>query len=204
VPPALDRVIQRGMSKAPEQRYEHLSALVADVRRAYGLNTASGASAADTVAALPGMPSRTSLPPQSEKRSLPLWPFGVALAFGVFAVVQLAPRAPALVDATADPAQPTLDDKNTVTTPPVPKTALTSDAALLDDAGAFAAPDAAAAPDDPSKLSAFEREERAKDALERAQRALDAGNKDQAREALDEAFRYDPEHPDIAALRRKL
>jgi Tfp pilus assembly protein PilF len=53
-------------------------------------------------------------------------------------------------------------------------------------------------------LSTFEREERAKDALERAQHALSDGDKAAAAAALDEAERYDPEHPDIVELRRKL
>jgi Tfp pilus assembly protein PilF len=55
-----------------------------------------------------------------------------------------------------------------------------------------------------AQLSAFEREERAKDALDRAEQALKAGNREQAKAALDEAFMYDPEHPDIPALRGKL
>ena len=53
-------------------------------------------------------------------------------------------------------------------------------------------------------LSSFEREERAKDALERAEKALTSGDRDAAEAALNEAFQYDPEHPDIAALRRRL
>jgi hypothetical protein len=136
---------------------------------------------------------------------VPLWPFGVALAVGVLAVVQLAPSSPARVDATAQP--PTqLPSNNQLPAQPNPLNprAAAHDAAPVADAGGAALKDAAPAAVDPSSLSAFEREERAKDALERAQRALDAGDKNAAREALDEAFRYDPEHPDIAALRRKL
>ncbi len=206
VPPALDRVILRGLRKLPEQRYEHLSALVADVRRAYGLTTSSGVSAADTLAAQPGLSPRVSVPPVSEKRAVPLWPFAVALAVGVLAVVQLAPSAPARVDATAQPVTPSQTNTQVPAqpNPALPRSGVHDAAPLGDAAPSAALKDAAAPAQDPAQLSAFEREERAKDALERAQRALDAGDKNAAREALDEAFRYDPEHPDIAALRRKL
>jgi hypothetical protein len=82
-----------------------------------------------------------------------------------------------------------------------PPAQLARDAAIASaDAGA---PDASVPPE-LSGLSAFEREERAKDALDRAQRALTRGDREVARAALDEAFRYDPEHPDIADLRSKL
>ena len=64
----------------------------------------------------------------------------------------------------------------------------------LDDAGEAGAP----------ALTPHEREEAAKDALFRARFALDEGNLAEAREALAEARRYDPENPDIAALEQRL
>lgn len=54
------------------------------------------------------------------------------------------------------------------------------------------------------QLSPHEREERAKDALDRARDALAEGDVETARAALDEARRYDPENPDIIDLSREL
>ena len=53
-------------------------------------------------------------------------------------------------------------------------------------------------------LTPHEREEAAKDALFRARFALEDGDRAEARRALDEARRYDPENPDIAALEARL
>ncbi|MEO0323125.1 MAG: serine/threonine-protein kinase [Myxococcota bacterium] len=65
--------------------------------------------------------------------------------------------------------------------------------------GAEDAGDAGEAP-----MTPHEREEAAKDALFRARFALDEGDVAEARAALEEARRYDPENPDIAALAARL
>ena len=142
-----------------------------------------------------------------------LWPFGVAAALGLGVVFKLVPAepAPSVADAAsvADdvtenaPILPSFPNEDPVN-PALPTKAADAAPNAASDAGAISALlDAAAAPQ-VLNLSPFEREERAKDALDRAEQALRAGQRDQAKAALDEAFLYDPEHPDIAALRSKL
>ena len=211
VPAAVDAVLMRGLSKKPEARYPQLSALVDALRKAYA---DSGALTSEEVdATVPALLAnlrvrKSSAPPQREK--LKLWPFAVALAVGFVAVVQLAPSAPSV--GSAPPLEPTaiapsVSDAAVLLVP----TVFESDAGLDDAAAAAESDGGDAAVEDASSdasavelLSTFEREERAKDALDRAQRALDRGDSESARAALDEAERYDPEHPDIADLRRKL
>jgi hypothetical protein len=138
-----------------------------------------------------------------------LWPFLLALAVGFIAVVQLAPSAPSHGDELPDAGvllAPIVIEASVENAPTVEQLLELADAGT-DDAGDAAEADAGdaadAAPLEPG-LSTFEREERAKDALERAQHALSDGDKAAAAAALDEAERYDPEHPDIVELRRKL
>jgi serine/threonine protein kinase len=204
ISPALDAVIMRALSKDPAQRFEQLSVLVSELRRALGFGSTPQGEIADT---LPALGARISLstnpPPAPVKRALPLWPFGLALVLGVVAVVQLAPKAPAEEPEPGSDAQLTgTADPEVRANRPVPLADVVVPPVVPDAAPALQ--DAGSAAIDPSGLSAFEREERAKDALERAERALGGGDKEAARQALDEAFALDPEHPDIAALRRKL
>ncbi|MET0286648.1 MAG: serine/threonine-protein kinase, partial [Polyangiales bacterium] len=209
-PEAVDAVILRGLSKKPEQRYDHLSSLVSALRQAYA--QAGALSHADD-ATIPALISstrpmrRTSAPPAPER--LKLWPFLIALAVGFIAVVQLAPSAPSQDEDSTPDAGVTLAPiviETSVEPLPVVEQIELEDAGLIEeDAGDAAEADAdAGAPVVELGLSTFEREERAKDALERAQRALDNGDRASAAKALDEAERYDPEHPDIVELRRKL
>ena len=74
-------------------------------------------------------------------------------------------------------------------------------------AGADAGTDAGAGVDsgaDAGEMSPHEREEAAKDELGRARAALDAGDLDAARSALDAAQKLDPGNPDIEALRAEV
>ncbi len=221
VPEALDAVLLRGLHKAPASRYEHLSSLVAALRAAYfdsGLVSRTGLLDTLPAVAIGDTPAGVSPPHQAEKRSLSLWPFAAALGIGLLVVYQFAPEAsPAASDAAPAMgalaarhelgAKPQAEEPR-VEPPSVDQAAATANAG---DGSAEAGPERAAAPveeageaQDLLGLSAFEREERAKDALDRAERALLAGEREQAKIALDEAFRYDPEHPDIATLRKKL
>ncbi|HEX5656368.1 MAG TPA: serine/threonine-protein kinase [Polyangiales bacterium] len=210
-PEAVDAVILRGLSKKPEARFDHLSSLVAALRQAYAQ---AGALSHAEDATIPALISsarpirRTSAPPAPER--LKLWPFAAALAVGFIAVVQLAPSAPSHGDDLERDAgillAPIVIEASVEPSPVAEQIILEEDAGLDDDAGD--ASDASDAADDTGApeptLSTFEREERAKDAMERAQRALEAGDKPSAAKAIDEAERYDPEHPDIQELRRKL
>jgi hypothetical protein len=53
-------------------------------------------------------------------------------------------------------------------------------------------------------MTPHEREEAAKDALDRARDAIEDGDADVARAALEDARRFDPGNPDIAELTRRL
>jgi serine/threonine protein kinase len=209
VPPGVDAVLMRGLSKRAEDRYAQISTFVASLRAAYA--EAGALALSDVEATMPALLANmrtrrsSTVPPAPQK--LRLWPFAVALLVGFFAVVQLAPSTPAggagldardliapaaVLDAGSD-LQPVVDELAQES----PDAALDASADASDGAldGAFV---------ELLGLSAFEREERAKDALDRAQRALDANDRELAKSAVDEAERYDPEHPDIAELRRKL
>ncbi len=211
IPPALDAVLMRGLAKQPKDRFTRIANLVTAVRAAYaeaGVVAVTGI--ADTVPLMRmsamGLGRRSSAP-EIAKRPLRLWPFAAALAVGGIVMVQLAPTVPAGAPDSATEQANTLSNER-VTSVSAKTDAQSGDAApsvASADAGIAAVKaDAAQVVPTPASLSGFEREERAKDAMERAQRAFDKGNKEAARVALDEAFTYDPELPDIEALRRKL
>jgi serine/threonine-protein kinase len=214
LPPTVDEVLLRGLSKKPDERFETISALVDALRDAYfdaGALSSEGDSTVPALLSNLRSSRRPSAPPVPER--LKLWPFALALAVGFFAVVQLAPSAPSRVEgaelSSAPPREQVLPiaDAGSALAPPEEVSAdagaqTTGDEPDAGDAGT-SVPDAALPPDLVG-LSSFEREERAKDALDRAQRAFEAGDRAAAGAALDEAQRYDPEHPDIAELRRKL
>jgi len=217
VPPALDAVIMRGLAKRPADRFARIANLVAAVRAAY---TEAGviSAIADTVPLMRMSATRIgrrSSAPEIVKKPLKWWPFVAAFVLGVIAIVQLAPTVPAEERTSESDAQSLTNSNERVIAPGARGRADGGSAKRTDAAGVQVAvrdgapelalaQDAGHPPTPPESLSGFEREERAKDALERAQRALDAGDKATARTALDEAFRYDPEQPDIEALRRKL
>jgi predicted Ser/Thr protein kinase len=210
-PEAVDAVLLRGLSKKPEARYDHLSSLVAALRAAYAeagaLSNVEGDATVPALISSQRVGRRTSAPPTPER--LKLWPFLLALAVGFVAVVQLAPSAPSHGEGVveldagvwAEPDAGLEPVLLPVVTPLEPVDAGAEDAS---DASEDAADASDAAASELLGLTSFEREERAKDALERAQRALADGDRAAARAALDEAERYDPEHPDIVELRRKL
>jgi serine/threonine protein kinase len=203
VPSEVDQVISRALSKQPEQRFEHIAELVRALRVAYArAGLLPSADLGETLPALLANPRQPGKQAAAASR-LPLWPIGIVLLGGAAALSQLLPGASQSDEeagAGADAAAPDLLG-NVLADPSVgaPADAGVSDAATTDAELADAW-----APDAVELLSAFEREERAKDALERAERALRAGDRETAAAALDEAFRYDPEHPDIATLRRRL
>lgn len=216
IPKALDEVILRGLSKQPEARFDQLGSLVAALRSAYGdaahgdAATLSRTGLADTLPAvqLGQRASRPSTEHVAAKKKVPLWPFALAAAVGVGVVLKFAPSPDALDGVSGGGAQASDALPSTTADEPATPTALAPEAGVNDsgaaDAGASEAADASADLPELAGMSAFEREERAKDALDRAQEALKNGDRDLARAALEEAYRFDPEHPDIVSLRNKL
>jgi serine/threonine protein kinase len=204
VPSEVDEVISRALSKQPEQRFERIAELVRGLRLAYA--RAGLLPSADLGETLPALLANPRPPTARPARGRPpLWPIGLLLLAGAAALFQLVPGASqsegealgAGSDASAT------DLLGSVLMDPVGDAAA-GDAGESNAGSADADLDGEVALDAIQLLSGFEREERAKDALERAERALRAGDRETAKAALDEAFSYDPEHPDIAALRRKL
>jgi serine/threonine protein kinase len=206
VPAEVDAVVMRALSKDPNARFASIPILVSALRSAYA--DAGLLSLNDPMATTPALLERArSTRPKSDPargHKLPLWPIALFALAGVVAVLQLAPFGSSsatdqgLLDGGIGPAN-TFDLASALALSDAGLRPILGDAeadAEFDDAEI----DGAAEP----LLSSFEREERAKDALERAEKALSKGDRDAAKAALDEAFRYDPEHPDIAALRRKL
>lgn len=202
VPAEVDQVVARALSKQPEQRFERIADLVRALRLAYArAGLLPSMDLGETLPALLANPRPLSGRAAAGRR-LPLWPIGVVLLAGAGALFQLVPGASHSDGAlTIAPDAAVPDLLGSVLAPSADAGA----AALPSDAGAASAElEEAAALEAGQLLSAFEREERAKDALERAERALRAGDREAAEAALDEAFGYDPEHPDIAKLRRQL
>lgn len=208
VPPALDGVLRRALSKEPANRFPSAAALVHALRAAYASSGGAqldgrvaagleGTGLADTVPAHKSL--RVSAPAARPSRVPLLVGGAAALVFGVGVVVYFAPSAPDIDDA----AQAALGAGRGETGQGGDSPAAAAlDAAVAGpvDAGLAQPEDAAVEP----ALSAFEREERAKDALDRARAALAVGDGPTALQALDEATKYDPEHPDIPVLRRRL
>ncbi len=211
VPPALDAVLLRGLAKDPKERFTRIASLVTAVRAAYTeAGSISAAGSADTVPLMRMSATRIGRAsiPEIVKRPLRLWPFAAALAVGGIVMVQLAPSTPASDSNDTQEQRDGVSNQRVTSVASKPATK-PGDAGpakpVVPEAGAIVPKvDAAVLPPPPEALSGFEREERAKDAIERAQRALEKGDKDAARIALDEAFTYDPESPDIEVLRRKL
>jgi serine/threonine-protein kinase len=203
VPVQVEAVIARAMHKDPGLRYGTLGALVLALRMAY---------AEAGVLPRPDHPQRlrsdgpnASDAPAELSGRLPLWPFAAALLVGAVAVVQVGGFGEALWGAARDAGVPAMPDARDSASPEEAPEASAVEApgaalAELQPSDAGGETDAASAAD----LTAFEREEGAKDALERALRALRTGDLKSAASAADEAYRLDPENPDVLALREKL
>jgi serine/threonine protein kinase len=205
VPTQVDAVIMRALSKDATARFGSIALLVSALRAAYA--EAGLLSLHDPLATTPALLERArSGRPKSDpgrRHRLPLWPIAVFALAGVIALAQLGPFG------SSSATDADLLDGGLLGGGPLWAQALNSqsDAALRPiwvDGQVEEPSDAQVDAEAEPMLSSFEREERAKDALERAEKALSRGDRDAAKAALDEAFRYDPEHPDIAALRRKL
>jgi tRNA A-37 threonylcarbamoyl transferase component Bud32 len=211
VPAEVEAVIARAMHKDPALRYGTLGALVLALRMAYadaGVLPRPDHSQRLRVDAqrLRGDGQSASEPPEEAPARLPLWPFAAALLVGGVAVVQVGGFGDALWGpGTEAGALPSTDAS--VAALSSADAAEAGAAEVVDgplpDAQAPAAnsePDTSQA----AEPTAFEREEGAKDALEHALDALKSGDLKAAAAAADEAYRLDPENPDVLALREKL
>lgn len=203
IPKEVDEVITRGLRKDPDQRYATAMELVDALAAAY---IRTGVLDRDPTGAqvLLG-------PPPDSREGGSSWVFVLAilgvLGVGIAFVV-------AFVDVDGPPPAP----------PPRPVEAPAGDAGLDagpgdagfdamvgDDAGgagAPAEPDAGGAIDgglpDASQMSAFDRDEAAKDEVARARRALDDGDLEAAATAIARARVFDSGNSDIAGLAERL
>lgn len=211
VPARIEALLLQGLDKNPDARFESAGEYAEALREAYV--------DAGLVSPEVGRPASRRVPlpkaPEDSPRSLGAF-FAVlfgALAVGVAFVVAFddpedptpiveppAAEADAGLDAAIEIADAGIDAG------PEEPSATEVDAGLRDaatdaaeDAGTDAAIDAEAAEATPP-LTPHEREEAAKDALDRCRAAIADGDFEGAREALAEARRFDPENPDIEAL----
>ncbi len=182
IPPEVDRVIMKSLSKQPENRYPSAQALMNALGDAY---RGTGAS--------------TKASPERARWGLPI------------AALMLALLGSGLWFFMREP-QPTPSERSETTMAPVgidPLEATDPEPSLPEGeiAGSEADPkgdasDAVNEPDD--DLTPHEREERAKDELARARQALERGDLATAKDALDKAAAFDPKNPDIDALRSEV
>lgn len=220
VPVSADRVLMRGLSKDPDERYDSASELVEALRLAY---VEAGLIEDDPT----GAHVLTTAPPQTGRGGS--WIYGLVLAgglgIGVALVVMLgelgtsgATTIDAGVGVTAEPTDAgsadaldaQADDPIVVVSPreggappaqnvdPPPEQAPVEDAEVVD------AETTESDSTDVASMSSFEREEAAKDAVRLARDRLAEGDLDGARTALERARLYDPENGDLEALERSI
>ncbi len=204
IPKEVDRVLMRGLSKEAEERHASASELVEDLRRAY---VAAGLVEDDATGAQPLSPR----PPSGKGSS---WAFGLVLGGGLAVGVALVIAFGELGSGSIEPI-----DAGTLTIEAAPDAGRAVDAARAaspppePDAGRAAAPagppDAGAArPSEAdagiASMSAFEREEAAKDEVRNARTRLAAGDLDGAAAALARARALDPGNGDLAALDERI
>ncbi|MEZ4250686.1 MAG: serine/threonine-protein kinase [Polyangiales bacterium] len=206
VPKQVEAVIMRGLSKDPNARYETPIELAAALHDAYmesGLVTLSD---------LARPPSRRistqQVAVQRPKGSFAfaavlLGGLAVGVAF-VFAFDEPAALPGDAIDAGVDPRldagaiRGERDAGDPITDAGVVPLGVDTGPAVID-AGIDTGPASA-----PIAMTPHEREEAAKDALDRARDAIRDGDVESARGALDDARRFDPGNPDIAELERRI
>lgn len=209
---SIDYVLMRGLSKRVAERPRSAAALVGLLAEVEPRT--SDAKNAPAVATRPEGEVPVQRREEGVSRTVYALVLAASLVLGVLTVLAFRPVQSAAVIATAGDVVVEVDagvsDAMFV--------AATADAAVgvdapatitaMPDSGVDAGPtiaDAGVRPTDAGRLmSAFEREEAAKDAIERARRALAAGDVVVARLALEHARSLDPSQPDIAELDRAL
>jgi predicted Ser/Thr protein kinase len=217
IPEPVETLLLRGLSKDPDQRFKSGTELALALRGAYQqagvpIEEASlrpGTGRFTTSARGAGAPA----PDRARRPTGALAFVGVmvgGLALGVGLIFALGNgREGSEADAAPPPIVVGPDSPDTDTPPPT-DTVEVLDARPVQDASTVvlsteAGPDANREPQAPSRgMTAHEREEAAKDALGRARRLLAAGDRDGARQALEQARHFDPGVADISQLEAQL
>lgn len=178
VPPRVDAIIMRTLAKDPAERFPSASAFAHALHDAY-----------DRAGVLPegaGVFAETSAPKRSLLLFLSVLLIGALFAF--FAVVGPAPG------------RSTLPGTNPTTVVDLPSP--TESPIMAEESAPLDATEESPETNVPefTNMTPHEREEAAKDQLERARLALEESDFATARAALSRAARYDPGNPDIAEL----
>ena len=203
IPREVDRVVMRGLDKNPDRRFETAMGFVDALAAAY---IASGVLDRDPT----GAQVLPTPEPRSESRGS-TWAFAAVvlglLAVGIAFVAAFVDWGPGDTgDLGTDPLLATEVDAATG-----PPDAGLDAGGLLEagvDAALDASPDAGGDRDsglpDVSGMSAFDRDEAAKDEVAGARRALEEGDLETAETALARARAYDPGNADIGALEAQI
>ncbi len=212
VPPEVDRAIAQALDKDPQKRPERCTDLARRLREGYeragtlspelpGFRPDTGEVRLDPTPRRRGSPHR---------RGLLVWALPLALfAAGALAyVVRSAKPTPAPHPSPRQAAPPVPSvPKRTADAAPSPEPPSVGQPAIPREVAApalgLAMPDAApadAAPAPARPMTAHEREEAAKDALQEARSALERGDHARARSALQRARQLDPSNLDIEAV----
>jgi serine/threonine-protein kinase len=197
---AVDDVLMRGLSKASRERYGSAAELARELRAAYA---DQGLVARERREPSTSVHTRPSVSEPAPRRS--------GLAF-LLALVGLLSVGIAVVYAFGKPPD---DEPTDIVNEPdagaaTPAVRERRDAGRIDAGAEDAGPAAIdagfdAGPADPlEQMDAHARQEAAKDALERARDAIIGGRFDDARRAIEEARRYDPENDEIAEIEAQL
>ncbi|MCA9601368.1 MAG: serine/threonine protein kinase, partial [Myxococcales bacterium] len=185
IPPAVDRVVMRGLSKDPEARYGSVGALAGALLEALGASNLRGP-----------MPKRGA---SSRGMSFTVLVIG-GLAFGVASVWLLGLKGAEAVDVDAG----AVLDAGPTHRPAAPPKRGDAAARVPDaspaDAAVPALPDAGTT----ETKTSHDREEAAKDALTRAQQWIERHEWERARAELDAAEELDRANTDVARLRALL
>jgi predicted Ser/Thr protein kinase len=216
VPPQVEALLLRGLSKDPARRFASGVELAVALRGAY---VAAGVALEEGAVRSPGTGRFATVrrteaadPTEGARRRTGALAFGVvllgALALGVGLIFALgegpaASSTPATLPGFAADGDATHDAPSADPGPP-PDGTLDADAATVILSSSVDA-DPAATPDRGGRpMTSHEREEAAKDALTRARRLLSAGDREGARQALEQARALDPGVADIAEIEARL